>query len=131
MKTQVEISRTKHCEIWLDEGGILWLKPTIVLEVDLEEVTACFETYKKMGVNRGNKVLQIVDARVDFTMNKEAKDYVAANGEDYFKASAVISSSLVIRLLVNFFNLFYKSNRVPLKMFDTEESAKKWLEKFK
>lgn len=131
MRTKVESIRTKHCEIWLDEDGILWLKPDADTEMDLEEVKACFETYKKIGVNRKNKVLQIIDARVDISMNREGRDYAAAFGDEFFIASAVISSSLSIRLLINFFNMFYKSNRVPLKMFDTEENAKRWLDKFR
>lgn len=131
MQTKIESYRTKCNEVCFDEEGILWLIPDEGTELDLEEVTACFDTYKKMGVNKDNRVLQIIDARVNVTMNKEGREYAAVHGKEYFIASAVISTNLAVRLIVNFFNLFYKYNKVPLKMFDTEESARKWLEKFK
>lgn len=131
MRTSVESFRTKSCEVWLDEEGVLWLVPDGETELDLEEVKACFDTYKKIGINKENKVLQIIDARVNVSMNKEGRDYAAVHGKEYFIASAVISTNLSIRLLVNFFNLFYKSNGVPLKMFETEEGARNWLDKFR
>ena len=130
MQVQAKIYRTKYTEIWLDEEEILWLKPDPETELDQEEVAACFDTYREMGINPDHKVLQIIDARVNVSMNKEGRDYAALHGHDCFIASAVISSSLSVRLIVNFFNFFYKAS-VPLKMFDTEESAKKWLARFR
>ena len=131
METNFKRFKTKNSEIYLDDEGILWLKPINGADLDLEEVTACFDIYKKMGINKDNKVLQIIDAQVMVTMNKDGRDYAALHGIDFFIASAVISNNLSVRLIVNFFNIFYKSPLVPLKMFESEESAKKWLFKFK
>ena len=47
MRTQIEYFRTKYCDIWLDEDGILWLKPDAETELDFEEVKSCFDTLKK------------------------------------------------------------------------------------
>ncbi|MBA3971902.1 MAG: hypothetical protein H0X46_07120 [Bacteroidetes bacterium] len=120
----------KHSEIFLDEEGILWLVPDADADIDLEEVKACYDTYEKMGFNKDNKVLQIIDIKGSASLTKEARDFAVANGSKFFLASAVISNNLSVRLIVNFFNLFYKSQPVPFKMFDSEENAKKWLRKF-
>lgn len=121
--------RTKLNEIWIDEEGILILKPQDGAELDLEEVQACFDAYKKLGLGPHNKLLQLIDAP-DGSMTGEARAFAAKNGADFFIASAIISDSLAVRLVVNFFNSFY-SQLVPFKMFATEEAARKWLRTFK
>lgn len=129
--TKTNSFRTKYTEIWLDEQGILWLTCDPGSELDLEEVKACFELYAQMGINIDNKVLQIIDAQNDMTMNKEGRDYAAKHGHQYFIASAIVSNSLAIRLIVNFFNSFYKTQLVPFKIFDSVEMAKLWLNQYR
>jgi hypothetical protein len=130
MSTKQVQASTLLNDISFDEEGFLWMKPKGEIEMDLEEVRACFNCYREMGIGKGRKVLQIIDARENVSMSKEARDFVAANGEEYFIASAVLSDNLPVRLLVNFFNTFYKSSKVPLKVFDKESSAKEWLKTF-
>jgi hypothetical protein len=120
--------KTKMNEIWIDDEGFLILKPQEGAELDLEEVKICFESYKKLGVGPDNKVLEIIDAR-EGSMTSEARTYAAEVGGDYFIAAAIISDSLAVRLIVNFFNNFYRQT-VPFKMFSTQEEAKKWLRTF-
>ena len=122
--------KTEMSEVWIDEEGILILAFLQDGEVDLEEVKACFTAYEEMGINPGNKVLQLIDARHHAMPNAEARDYAAKVGRDYFTASAVVSNSVAARLIVNFFNSFYKAP-VPFKIFGDEESARKWLRTFK
>lgn len=130
MKTKQQRIRTKCSEIFIDDDGILWLVPDIDADLDLEEVIACYDAYKEMGLHEGNKVLQIIDIKGNASMNREARDYAAKFGNEFFIASAVISTSMSVRLIVNFFNLFYTFQKVPLKLFDSEENARKWLFKF-
>jgi hypothetical protein len=125
------VYRTRFTDIFLEDDGILWIRPDEDAEMDLEEVTACFDIYSKMGINKENKVLQIIDAKLNVAMAKEGREYAVMHGKDFFIASAIISNNLSVRLLVNFFNLFYKSQTVPFKLFRNEESARKWLNKFK
>lgn len=116
-------------EIWIDEEGFLILKPIEGVEIDLEEAKACFDVYEKLGIGPQHKVLQLIDAR-DGSMTPEARTYAAEKGKNYFIAAAIISDSLAVRIVVNFFNSFYQQI-VPFKMFPDEESAKKWLRTFK
>jgi hypothetical protein len=130
MEVKLERYRTKCSEIFIDEEGILWLVPDDDSDLDLEEVISCFDVYRKMGITEDNKILQIIDIRLDASMSKEGRDYAAVHGKKFFKASAVISNSLAVRLLVNFFNAFYK-HPVPFKFFENQYAAKKWLERFR
>jgi hypothetical protein len=120
--------KTKLNEIWIDHEGFLVLKPLAGAELDLEEVEACFKAYDKLGIGPRNKVLEIIDAG-DSSMTPEARSYAAGIGMNYFIAVAIISNSLAVRIVVNFFNTFYK-HTVPFKMFATEEAARKWLRTF-
>ena len=119
MQLKTKVSKIKCTEIWLDSEGVLWLQPDPDIELSLEEVKACFARYEEMGINKNNKALQIIDARANVLMHKEARDYAAKHGKDFFIASAVISNSLSIRMLVNFFNMFYKA-ALPFKIFYKE-----------
>jgi hypothetical protein len=130
MEIKQHILRTKYSDVFIDDEGFLCLYPDKDADMDLDEVKVCYGTYQKIGINRDNKVLQIINVKGNVSMSREARDYAAIHGSEFFIASAVISDSLSVRLIVNFFNLFYKSRTVPLKMFDTEENAKKWLRKF-
>ncbi|MEO6301879.1 MAG: STAS/SEC14 domain-containing protein [Bacteroidia bacterium] len=121
--------KTLSNEIWIDDEGILILKLVESGELDLTEVTACFEAYKQLGIGPSNKVLQLIDVRQDGSMTHEGRNYAAEHGKNFFIASAVISDSLAIRMIVNFFNAFYK-HPVPFKMFADEEDARKWLKTF-
>lgn len=118
---------TPFNEIWFDAQGILHVRATEQGEIDLDEVKCCFAVYEQLGC-RQKKVLQLMDARVGLTMSKEARDFVAKEGVNYFIASAIVSDSLSVRLVVNFFNLFYK-HKVPFRLFRNEEEALKWLGK--
>lgn len=128
--TRKSVIRTANTEIWIDEEGILRLKACGSVDLDLNEVMECFASYEKLGIGKHNKVLQLIDISNGGTMSQEARDYAAEVGRDYFLASAVVSHSLSVRIVVNFFNRFYKHD-VPLKLFKTEEKALEWLRKMK
>jgi len=121
--------KTKHNTIWIDEEGFLVVKADEKVELDINEIKACFEAYKQLGINPQHKVLQILDVR-DILIDSEARHYVAEVGKDYFLASAIISGSLAVRILANFFGPF-TNNAVPYKMFPNEEEARAWLRTFK
>jgi hypothetical protein len=75
METIKKINTTYN-EIWIDDDGFLILKPLPDVELDLEEVKACFEAYISLGIGPNNKVLQLIDAR-DGSMTMEARSYAA------------------------------------------------------
>ncbi len=122
--------KTKQSEIWLDEEGFLVVSMKEGIDMDLEEVTSCFEAYAKLGYGNGKKTLQLMISKDAATMPHDARQYAAENGKHFFRASALVGQSLAIRLVVNFYNTVYK-HEVPFKMFGNEEEARKWLRTFK
>lgn len=130
MLTKSEIIKTKTSEIWIDERDVLRVNILEGSELNLEEVVTCFDSYRELGCGENNKVLQLMDARVNCTMTKEAREYVAKQAKDFFIASAVVTDNLVVRLIANFITKFYKLE-VPFKIFDTEEKAWEWLLRFR
>jgi hypothetical protein len=127
MMVTKHIHRTKNHEIWIDDEGILWIEAMEAIEVELEEVKACFAIYDKLGCKE-KKVLQLMDVRTGVTMTKEARDFAAKYGNDYFIAVAIVSKSLAVRMLVNISKIFYP-NLVPMKLFGDIEGAREWLRK--
>ncbi|MBA3681610.1 MAG: hypothetical protein H0W73_10675 [Bacteroidetes bacterium] len=122
---------TLNNEIWIDDDGILMLVLTgKEIEMELEEVKECFEAYKTLGCGPHNKVLQLIDFTGEGTMTAEARNYVAETGCHFFIASAIVNNSLAVRLIVNFFNTFYK-HPIPFKMFSNEKEARAWLMTFR
>jgi hypothetical protein len=130
MLTKSEIIKTKTSEIWIDENAILRVNVMEGAELTYEEVAICFESYAKLGCGSDNKVLQLMDARVNSSMTKEGREYVAKQAKHFFIASAVITNNLPVRLIANFFIKFYRLN-IPVKIFDSKEKALEWLLKFR
>ncbi len=130
MLVKSEIIETKTSEIWIDDRGILNVKVMEGAELTYEEVKICFESYSELGCGEHNKMLQLMDANANCSMTKEAREYVAKQGDHFFIASAVITNNLAVRLIANFINKFYKMN-LPFKLFDSEEKALQWLLKFR
>jgi hypothetical protein len=121
--------RTAHTDIWIGDDGILRVKSDEGTEVTLEEATACFNAYLELGCKE-TKILQLIYVNGSLNITSEARDYAAVHGPQFFIASAIINNSLAIRLIVNFFNSFYKK-QAPFKMFPNEETALKWLSSFR
>ena len=122
--------KTKTSEIWIDEENILRVKVLEGAELTYEETVICFDAYRELGCNENNKVIQLMDASVNASMTKEARDYVSEQGSKFFIASAVVTNNLAVRLIANFINKFYKLN-FPFRVFDSEEKAMEWLLKFR
>jgi hypothetical protein len=131
METRDKIYRTALSEIFFDENGILCLKPKEDADLDLEEVEECFRIYRELGIGNEKNVLQLIITRGNLSMSREAREYVAKNGRDFFLASAIISDSLAVKLVVNFFNMFYRTHGVPFRMFNDRDSAIAWLTRFR
>lgn len=129
MLIKSEIVKTSVADVWINDDGILYVKIFEGAEISDDDARELFDAYEKL-VCRKNKVLQILDARVDCTITPEGRQVSLKYSKDFLIASAVISSSLAIKLIVNFFNNFLKYD-VPLKIFSTEEEGLKWLSGFR
>ena len=103
--TAIKKINTKANQIWIDEDGLLLVKTTDGAELDVDEVKACYEAYESLGIGPHNKVFQLMYVN-DGAMTMEARTYAAEHIDNYLIASAIISNSLAVRLVVNFLNKF-------------------------
>jgi hypothetical protein len=119
------VIKTAHTEIFLDNEGILRVKAVKEGEMDLVEVRECFEAYKKIGCFE-KKALQLVDFTVSVLVTKEAREFIDKMADKYFIASAILTESLPVRIIINFSMKFFNP-AVPIKMFSKEAEALEWL----
>ncbi len=64
------------------------------------------------------------------SMNKEARDFLSSpEGVKGIRASAIISSSVVNSMLVNFILKISRPN-LPVKVFTSRKAAEEWLKTF-
>jgi len=130
MITQKQIA-TNAADVRIDEEGILRVHIYEGVELDLEKVQELFQIYNQLGLGPGKKKsLELMTTIGWNNMTKEARDYAAIHGKDYFIAAAIVNDTLAIRLMVNFYNSFYR-HEVPFRLFPTEKKALQWLRKFK
>ncbi|MGV3504805.1 MAG: hypothetical protein ACO1O1_13940 [Adhaeribacter sp.] len=62
--------------------------------------------------------------------SKEARDYMADEGNDLVLASAILVTSPMLKMMANFFIMVNKPKN-PTRMFTDRESALEWLAQFK
>jgi hypothetical protein len=129
MHLSVKPIHTAKAKIWVDEPGVLCMQPNKGVELNLEDVKEYFRICREYLRGSG-KTVQLMYGLNDFTMSKEAREYIADHAAELFLASAMITHNLAIRLIVTFFDRFHKSE-VPFKSFETVEDAREWLLTFK
>lgn len=97
--------------------------------VELETVQSAV-TYRLRNFGHKEFPLLIYSNKVKH-MTKEARDYLASEeGCQKIKSCAIITNSIVTRVIANFF-LHINKPLVPSKLFTDEKSAKQWLSKYK
>ena len=121
--------RTGINEKWVDENGILWIKPFEGAFVDLASLKADDATNPEL--TGGKKALALYDARANFKVTPDARAFVRSGILNRSRiATAVLTDKIFMRILVNFVNNFSKP-KSPLKMFNNEKEAMQWLMSFK
>ena len=119
------VIKTNLTEIWLDKEGILRVKAVKEGELGIEELKEAFSIYRTLGCHE-KKAFQLLDFTVPVLITKEAREYVDKMAPEYFLASAVVTQSLPVRLIINFCMKFFNPV-ISLKMFNNEDEALKWL----
>ncbi|MCP4520848.1 MAG: hypothetical protein GY827_04010 [Cytophagales bacterium] len=110
------------------KDGILYA--TYINKTELDLVAAKEIVSSRLQFQQGKTYPTIVFGDNLLNASKEARDYFAQQGEDGMSGIGVVVTSLITRVLVNFYLQVSKPN-VPTKFFDTEEEALKWVVQFK
>lgn len=122
------MERTRTCEIFIDELGILHVKMLGGMIIDIEDAADNFLVARHL--TKGKAILKLVDARKVFKIKKEARAFVEReNNSDKHIAKAIVVGSFISRYLNQFFfNL--QNPKFPVKIFTSEEEALNWLKSF-
>ena len=121
-----EIHEFPTSTLWFDETGILCSIAKNVTQT-LEEVKQGMDEFKKLVGDK--KICLLSDNTNAAPVNKELRDYAAEVIPEIAKAVAVISRSSVGKMAANLFFLL-KKQPYPVKFFNDETEAKKWLKQY-
>ena len=110
------------------EDDILYCNYKKIDVLDIDAVKVGVQDRVKFSENVSYPCL--FDIRLMGKVTKEARDYLANEGNDLVTASALVVGSSVLKIIANFFITVNKPKN-PTRMFTDKESAIKWLQKFK
>jgi len=117
-------TQTASFTITRDRNGIFYRHVKTDAHIDLKEVKDCEDIC--LSMNGGKKILTIIDARNFHTLTPEATRYLKDTQNKSRIATAVISTELSQKITAGFIK-----NKVPVKIFSTENEAVKWLMEFR
>ena len=125
--TPQETVETPDLKIWLENGIAYCIIKTRKIDgqVAREMVSLRHQFFK------GRHFPSIVDVRSVKSVTKEARDIFASHdGTVMLKAAALVTSSVIGKMLATFFMTFNKPN-IPIKLFSAEDEAVEWLASYK
>lgn len=115
------------------KSGIVIARYKSNLNINLEVARNLIKARKE--VSDYNECKLYIDARNIKSISKEAREYVASKeGEEYLKATAILTNSNFVRILSNFLiriDLRNSNSKLPIKLFSDEQDALNWLQNFK
>jgi len=121
------MEKTRTCEMFVDELGILHVKILPNVIIDIEDAADNFLLAKSLTNDK--KILKLVDARNSFKIEKKAQVFIQKeNDPDKNIARAVIVNSFIEKYLQEFFMSL--DNSIPVKIFTSEKKAIEWLKTF-
>lgn len=117
----------KYFHLIISDGIMeCYLKPTA--EMDLETARTCSD--QRIEVSGRRSYPCIFDITAVKKITKEARVYLANEGNELVSASAILVSSAITKMIANFF-IDVDKPKNPTRLFTDKEEALKWLEQFK
>ena len=118
---------SQYLQMFIEDGILVCIiKKMDVL--DLATTRICVEQRKEfVGGQSYPTVFDITQVRHS---TKDARDFLANEGNELVSASAILVSSPMLRMMANFFIMVNKPKN-PTRMFTDKESALEWLQQFK
>lgn len=129
MIEQIDKITTKCATLSLIDKDVILIKINEGAEVDVEESKEMLNASWQLMNN--NKYYVIIDARVNITATKEAREWGSTDEpHKLLLAQAFVVNSTANKLVGNFIIQFHKP-KVKTKLFSTVESALKWINELK
>lgn len=110
------------------EDGILHFYYKEIETMDLDMAITCVKDRLQFTDNKAYPCL--VDVIMLKNSTKEARDYLAVQGNEGISANAILVNSMAFKMMANFYIMVNKPQN-PTRMFTDKASALEWLEQFK
>jgi len=124
----VNKTTTRTATIFMDDNNVLHI--IMIKSVRLDHEDALDNALVIKRLTQGNKALKLIDARLNFTMDKKARTFVNSVDLKQTIARAVVKGSAFSSLMLTFFTKLNKP-KTPTKIFSDYDEAYKWLLTFK
>lgn len=117
---------TEYAKVWVENDVMIAVfKPK---ELTLDIARHCVAT--RVAAANGEIYPVLIDTRAVKSITKDARDYFASDeGAQKMKAAALLLDSFVGKIMGNFF-LQINQPKVPIRIFNSEADAVKWLQQF-
>ncbi len=113
------MEKTRTCEIYMDEFGILHVKMLGGVIMDKEDAADNFLLARTLTKNK--KVLKLIDSRSLYGINKGGRDFIEKQSKSRPDiAKAILVSTLLQKYLMSFFNSL-DSTSCPIKIFTSKK----------
>lgn len=119
------VFESKYCQLWV-EDGILFFIYKAGLSLTLEDAKVIVAD--RLRFQEGVEYPVFCDFRGVLKGEKEARDYLANEGSALIKEVALLVSSPVMKVILNFY-LNISKPKVPTLAFVNKEQAIKYLKK--
>ncbi|QNF35223.1 hypothetical protein HUW51_21805 [Adhaeribacter swui] len=103
-----------------------YFKPMEVLDINVAHVTV----RDRLNFLKKNSYPSLFDISEVKQTTKEARDFMANEGNELVLASAMIVSNPMLKMMANFYVMVNKPKN-PTKLFTDVNSALEWLAQFK
>ena len=125
--TDIALKETNYVTMKIKDGIFhMYYNPIELLDI----IIAKKIVEDRLAFKEGNSYPSLFDIRKIKESTKEARDYMANEGNRLVLASAMLISSPMLRMMANFYISVNKPQN-PSRMFTDEESALEWLNPFK
>jgi hypothetical protein len=122
-----EVYRTPWSLYWAEEDGLLCSVTENGASLDKDAYVHIFETVRRFS--RGRKVCWLADVSHAGAVDREAREYAAAESPKLIHALALITGSTFSKLLAELFMLVQKPP-YTIRLFNNEAAAREWIRGF-
>jgi hypothetical protein len=117
---------SQYLHMFMEEGILVCIIKKMDT-LDLATTRICVQQRKEfIGGKSYPTIFDITQVRHS---TKEARDFLANEGNELVSASAILVSSPMLRMMANFFIMVNKPQN-PTRMFTDKKSALEWLRQF-
>jgi hypothetical protein len=127
VSANTQVYETELSLMWFDEDGVFCTVTKKDVTITKERLQFTFEFIRSQCGD--NKICWLGDITKASFPTDEARDYAGEETPKLIKALALITNSVISRLVANVF-LTLKKPPYPTRMFTSEQNAREWLRQY-